>query len=163
MAKQNPQGDLLDRVIANITEDQQALKEQNELIEKAKSYKAEIVNRLRDSKRDLATFAKYATPEQQKRLEELGMDVEELGGGLNKEAQLALDILQKTPKGEMTNGALYEEYVKAIGNPEDAEDYTHFNIRCRSLFNSQKLIRVKQEGQKSQDALIRINGFKPNN
>lgn len=160
----HPNDGILDRVIANITEDQTALNEQTELIEKAKSYKREIQDRLRDSKRDLVTFVKYANPEQLKRLEELQIDVEALGQTLNKVAEVAFDILSKTDKGEMTNGALYEAYVKTFKNPDDAFNYTEFNIKCRTLFNSQRLIRIEQKNAKStRDHIVRINGFKAKN
>ncbi len=156
------QDNLLDRVIANITEDQKALDGQNELIENAKSYKAEIASRIRDSKRDLVTFVKYATPEQLKRLEELNIDLENTGQGLNKVAELALEILDKAPKGEMTNQALYNEYVKTFKHPQDAFNYTEFNIKCRSLFNSQRLIRKgPTDAKSSRDHIISINGFRP--
>ena len=158
------QDNLLDRVIANITEDQKTLDGQNELIEKSKSYKAEIVSRIRDSKRDLVTFVKYATPEQLKRLEELNIDLEGTGQGLNKVAELALEILSKVPKGEMTNQALYNEYVKTFKHPQDAFNYTEFNIKCRSLFNSQRLIRKEPaDAKSSREHIISINGFRPNN
>lgn len=156
-----PSDGILNRVIANMTEDALSLKEQSELIEKAKSYKREIQDRLRDSRRDLVTLVKYASPDQLKRLKELHIDVEELGQSLNKVAELAFDILQKTAKGEMSNGDLYEAYVATFKNPEDAFSYTEFNIKCRSLFNSQRLIRIEVEGKKSRDYIVRINGFTP--
>ncbi len=160
-AESHPNDGILDRVIANITEDQTALNEQNELIENAKSYKREVQDRLRDSKRDLITFVKYASPDQLKRLEELGIDTQDLGNGLNKVAELAFETLSKTPKGEMTNGDLYESYVTSFKNKEDAFNYTEFNIKCRSLFNSQRLIRIESKDAKSsRDHVIRINGFK---
>ena len=160
----HPNDGILDRVIANITEDQKALDEQNDLIERAKSYKREIQDRLRDSKRDLVTFVKYASPEQLARLKELEIDVEALGHSLNKVAELAFDILSKSSKGEMTNGALYDAYVKTFKNADDAFNYTEFNIKCRTLFNSQRLIRIESKDAKSsRDHVIRINGFKAKN
>ena len=162
VSKTPQQDDLLDRVIANITEDRLALKEQNELIEKAKSYKAEIVGRIKDLRRDLSTFVKYATKEQLERLKKLDINIEDLGSGLNPVAQQALDILQEQPKGEATNGDLYQMYHALQKNKEEAVSYTSFNIKCRSLFNSQRLIRIKPKDAKlSQDHIIRINGFKP--
>jgi len=160
VSKAHPNDGILDRV----TEDQTALNEQNELIDKAKSYRKEIQDRLRDSKRDLVTFVKYASPEQLKRLEELQIDVEALGHSLNKVAEVAFDILSKTDKGEMTNGALYEAYVKTFKNPDDSFNYTEFNIKCRTLFNSQRLIRIEPKNAKStREHVIRINGFKVKN
>lgn len=154
---------MLDRVIENITQDQTALDEQNKLIDDARSYKREIQDRLKDSKRDLVTFVKYATPEQLKKLETLGIDAEDLGQGMNKVAELALEILSQSQKGEMTNGALYDAYVKTFKSPDDAYTYTEFNIKCRSLFNAQKLLRKEvKDAQSTRDFIISINGFKKN-
>ena len=162
--KQQAQDDLLDRVIANITEDQIALKEQDELLEKVKSYKKEIVDRIRDSRKDLVTFVKYATSDQLQKLKELEIDVEDLKDGVNKVAQMAMDILEKTPKGEMTNGLLYEAYQKSFKDKNDAFNYTEFNIKCRSLFNSQRLLRKEtKDAKSSREHVISINGFKPKN
>ncbi len=162
VSKTPKQDDLLDRVISNITEDRMALKEQNELIDKAKSYKAEIVGRIKDLRRDLSTFVKYATDEQLERIKELDINIDDLGNGLNKVAQQALDILQKQTKGEATNGDLYQMYHALQQNKEDAESYTSFNIKCRSLFNSQRLIRIEpKDAKSSREHIIRINGFKP--
>lgn len=154
---------LLDRVISQLAEDEQALDEQVELINKAQSYKREINKRVQELRRDLATFVKYASDEQLERIKELGIEPEDLGRSFNNVAEMAFDIMQKAPKGEMTNGALYEEYVKTFKNPDDAFNYTEFNIKCRSLYNSQRLLRVEIEGKKSRDFIIRVNGFKPSN
>ncbi len=158
------ENNLLDRVIANMTEDKKALDEQNKLIENAKSYKQEIVNRIRESRKDLLIFVKYATPKQLERLNTLNIDLEETGQGPSKLAQLVMDILEKTPKGEMTNDELHIAYVKSFKNENEASNYSAFNIKCRSLFNSQKLIRIEpKDAKSSRDHIISINGFIPQN
>lgn len=162
--KKEAQDNLLDRVIANITEDQIALREQNDLLDKVKSYKKEIVDRIRDSRKDLVTFVKYATPDQLQKLKDLEIDVEDLKDGVNKVASLALEILEKTPKGELTNGELFEAYQKRFKNKDDALNYTEFNIKCRSLFNSQRLLRKEtKDAKSSREHIISVNGFKPKN
>ena len=59
----------------------------------------------------------------------------------------------------MTNGELYDTYVKSLKNPNDAFSYTEFNIKCRSLFNAQRLLRKKgKDDTSSRDHIISING-----
>ncbi|KXJ04377.1 hypothetical protein AC249_AIPGENE3761, partial [Exaiptasia diaphana] len=110
-----------------------------------------------------ATFVKYASPTQLEKIEEMGLDTDDLGQSLNSVAEVAFDIMQKSEKGEMTNGELHDAYVAQFNNPEDALSYTFFNIKCRSLYNSQRLLRIEVEGKKSRDFIIRVNGFTPNN
>jgi hypothetical protein len=160
-AEQDQYTVLLDRVIGQLAEDELALKEQQDLIDNAQSYKREIQTRVRELRRDLATFVKYASPEQVEKIKEMGLDTEDLGQSMNKVAEIAFEIMQEAQNSEMTNGALYEAYVAKFNNPGDAYDYTQFNIKCRSLYNSQRLLRVEVEGKKSRDFIIRINGFQP--
>lgn len=160
--KKQQDGDLLDRVIVNFTEDQKALQEQSKLIEDARSYKNEIKDRLKDSKRDLVTLMKYASDQQLKKIDALNIEFTEYSKGLNPVAESALKILEKHPKGAMTNEALYDEYVKGLPSPTSAYTYTEYNIKLRSLFNSQKLIRDEtKDAISSREHIIRINGFKP--
>jgi len=154
------QDNLLDRVISNITEDQKALDEQNELIESAKSYKREIIDRIKDSRRDLIAFAKYASDEQLEIIKSLNIDLENSGQGLSNIAQLVLDILQKQPKGLMNNGDLYTAYLNSLSDKDATCTYTAFNIKCRSLFNSQRLLKSESKDSKSsREDIISINGF----
>ncbi len=160
--EKNNDGNLLDRVIINFTEDQKALEEQSTLIEDAKSYKNEIKDRLKDSRHDLVTLMKYATDEQIKQINELGIDLEDASRMTNPVATLAIEILEKQEKGSMTNEALYEAYVKTFKSPDDAFTYTEFNIKCRSLFNSMRLIREEPtDASSSREHIIKINGFRP--
>ena len=46
-------------------------------------------------------------------------------------------------------------------NPKDAFNYTEFNIKCRSLFNTQRLLRTKSSSGSSRDDIISLNG-RPN-
>ena len=160
MAKQTGvQDNLLDRVIANITEDQKALEEQNDLIEKAKTYKREIVDRIKGLKHDLSTFVKYATEEQKKQIDELGLDVSESSGRgvLNPFSQIVLDTLTETKGNKMTNGDLYSAYVDSVTEGE-AEDYTQFNIKIRQLFNSGRISKKQIDPVKSnRDDIISLN------
>ncbi|MEM7086255.1 MAG: hypothetical protein AAF489_08745 [Bacteroidota bacterium] len=65
----------------------------------------------------------------------------------------------ETKDNQMTNSELYEAYVKTFKNPEDAFGYSDFNIKCRPLFNSQRLLRKKGKDPKSsKDDIISLNG-----
>ena len=80
-------------------------------------------------------------------------------GSLNEIAQQAFDTLKNSKKGEMTNGELYEEYLKKAG--DDPIKYGMFNIKLRSLFSNMRLLRVEPEDSvNSRDHIIRVNGFK---
>lgn len=151
---------VLDTLLNHLAQDQKEMEVQNELIRKAQEIKKDILLRIRDVRNDLKTFSKYASEEQIKRLKELGFDQQTFSHTLNREAQLAMDILQKTPKGEMSNGALYDAYCATFKNVNEASTYAQFNIKCRSLFNTQKLLRITKEGTSSKEDLIRINGFR---
>ena len=55
---------------------------------------------------------------------------------------------------------MYDGYVKSLKNKEEeAVKYSAFNIKCRSLFNTQKLIRTKGKDPKSsREDIISLNG-----
>jgi hypothetical protein len=142
MAKQvNP----LDAVIENITADQLILAEKNTVIETAKEEKKTIENRIKEYRKDLSVFIKYATEEQVAQIEELGLDVSESSGRgtLNKISQMTLDALTEAKGNKMTNGKLYETYIDSLGKDEEADSYSLFNVKIRQLF-SQKRIEKKQ-------------------
>lgn len=150
---------IIDVLIGNIHEDQNLLKETEVKIEEAKEAKRAIVGRLKDYRNDVSVLLKYADEAQQKKIEELGFDFSESERGLNPVASLALDILMKAKGNQMTNGELYDAYVKTFKNEEDAFSYTEFNIKTRSLFNTQRLLRKKgKDDQSSRDNIISING-----
>ena len=59
----------------------------------------------------------------------------------------------------MSNAQLYEAYVKSLKNKDDAVNYTEFDIKCRSLFNTQRLLRKKGADPKSScEDIISLNG-----
>lgn len=150
---------IISNLIENINVDQGLLEKIEETIEKAKQEKREIAGRLKDYRKDASTFLKYADEDQRKKMEELGFDFSESEQGLNAVAQLAYDLLVKAKDNQMTNGELYENYVKTFKNKEDAYNYTEFNIKCRSLFNTQRLLRKKSKDAKSsREDVISLNG-----
>jgi len=150
---------IVDVLIENITTDQNLLSEADKAIEKAKEDKRDIVDRLKDYRKDLSVLLKYTNEEQKKKIEELGFDFSESSSGLNLVAQTALDIILKVKGNKLTNEALYIAYVGTHKKESDAVSYTEFNIKCRSLFNSQKLVRTKGKNSKSsKDDVISLNG-----
>ena len=69
------------------------------------------------------------------------------------------ELIMKAKGNEMKNGEWYQAYVDTFENPEQAENYTFFNIKCRSLFNTQKLLRKKGSGPKNtREDFISLNG-----
>lgn len=148
----------IENLIQFIKEDQELLETANENIEKAKTEKRDITDRLKDSRRDVATLYKYATPDQKALLDELGFDMEQSSHGLNSVAQTALDILAKSKK-QLTNEELYNEYVASLGVGEEPVNYTQFNIKLRSPLNTQLIVKkVVDDGQGSRTDLIYLNG-----
>lgn len=150
---------IVDVLIENIGTDQELLKKADEAIEKAKADRRDIVDRLKDYRKDLSVLLKYANEKQKQKIEELGFDFSESSSGLNSVAQTALDIILKAKDNKLTNEALYKAYVETHEKESDAISYTEFNIKCRSLFNSQKLVRTKGKDPKSsKEDVISLNG-----
>jgi hypothetical protein len=151
---------IVDVLIENITTDHKLLKDAESTIEQAKDDKRDIVERLKDYKKDLLVLLKYANDQQKKKIDELGFDFEESKSGLNPVAQIALDIIMKAKDNTLSNFELYNKYVAYMFNKEGkTANYTEFNIKCRSLFNSQKLVRTKGKNSKSsKDDVISLNG-----
>ena len=59
----------------------------------------------------------------------------------------------------MKNGDLYNSYVATFKKSRDAVNYTEYNIKCRSLFNSQRLIRTKgKDAKNTREDIISLNG-----
>lgn len=152
-------GSIVDVLIENIKTDQELLTQSEKQIEEAKEAKRAVVDRLKDYKRDVSVLLKYADEAQQNRIKALGFDFSESEKGLNPVATVALDILMKIKGNQMTNEELYNAYVKTFKNPNDAFNYTEFNIKCRSLFNTQRLLRKKgKDDSSSRDNIISLNG-----
>jgi len=146
-------------LIENIKTDQTLLETTETKIDEAKEEKRAVVDRLKDYRRDISVLLKYANDEQQQQIEELGFDFSESERGLNPVASLALDLIVKTKGNRLSNEALYNAYVATFKNKEDAFNYTDFNIKCRSLFNTQRLLRTKNGDPKSsKEDIISLNG-----
>ena len=146
-------------LIENIKTDQELLKQTEVNIEKAKEEKRTVIERLKGYRKDLSVLMKYADDKHRKQIEELGFDLSESEHGLNTVASVALDIIMKVKGNQLTNEALYNGYVKSLKDENEAVNYTEFNIKCRSLFNTQRLLRKKGKDTKnSREDIISLNG-----
>jgi len=150
---------IVDVLIENIKTDQMLLEQTDAKIETAKDEKKAVVDRLKDYRRDISVLLKYADDSQQKKIEVLGFDLSEAERGLNAIASTVLDIIMKAKDNQLSNIELYDAYVKSLKNKEEAVNYTEFNIKCRSLFNTQRLLRKKGKDPKSsREDIISLNG-----
>ena len=150
---------IVDVLISTIKEDQMLLNVLEAKIEEAKNEKQVIVNRLKEQHRDLATLSKYADGTQQEKIKELGLVISEPQKSVNTVAVVAFDLIVKAKGNQLTNGALYDAYVKSVPKTEEVLKYSAFNIKCRTLFNTQKLIRTKGKDPKSsREDIISLNG-----
>jgi len=150
---------IVDILIENIKVDQTLLNALDAKIDEAKEEKKAIVDRLKDYRKDMSVLLKYADEDQQKKIESLGFDFAANEKGMNPVASIVLELIMKTEGNQMTNGALYEAYLKTLKNKDDAYSYTEFNIKCRSLFNTQRLLRKKGSDPKStREDIISLNG-----
>ena len=65
----------------------------------------------------------------------------------------------KAKDNQVTNADLFNTYSKTVKNDEECLSYTEFNIKCRSLFNTQRLLRKKGKDPKSsREDIISLNG-----
>jgi predicted nucleic acid-binding Zn-ribbon protein len=152
-------GSIVDVLIENIKTDQDALAEIEKQLSDIRENKRDITRRLKDYRKDISVLVKYTSEEQRKKLESLGFDLSDSERGLNSVASKAMEIVMKAKDNKITNGELYEAYKKSFKNEADALDYTHFNIKCRTLFNTQRLLRTEGKDPKSsRDDIISLNG-----
>ena len=150
---------IVDILIENIKTDQNFLAEVESNIEKAKDEKRAIVSRLKDYQKDISVLLKYADNGKKKELEDLGFDFSETERSMNPVASIAYEIITKVKGNQLTNAELYDAYVKSLKNKDEAVNYTEFNIKCRSLFNTQRLLRKKGSDPKStRTDIISLNG-----
>jgi hypothetical protein len=151
---------IVDVLIENIQTDQELLQEVEAKIETLKGEKSIVFERLKNLRKDVGVMLKYANETQQSKITELGFDIAEPQKSVNTIASVAFDIILKAKDNQMTNGDLYDAYVKSCQNKnEEAEKYSAFNIKCRSLFNTQKLLREKGADTKSsREDIIYLNG-----
>ena len=140
--------------------DQQLLEQTDAQIEKAKDEKRTIVDRLKDYRRDISVMMKYADETQRQKIEALGFNLSETDRGLNAIASFALDAVMKAKDNQIENGELYEAYAKSCKDKkQEPVNYTEFNIKCRSLFNTQRLLRKKgKDAKNSREDIISLNG-----
>ena len=151
---------IVDVLIQNIKTDQELLEQTDTKIEQAKEEKRTIVDRLKDYRRDISVMLKYADSKQHQKIEALGFDLSQADRGLNPVASFALDAVMKVKDNQIENGELYEAYVKSCKEKkQEPVNYTEFNIKCRSLFNTQRLLRKKGTDPKnSRSDMICLNG-----
>lgn len=151
---------IVDVLIENIKTDQELLEQTDAQIEKAKDEKRTIVDRLKDYRRDISVMMKYADETQRQKIEALGFNLSETDRGLNPVASFALDAVMKAKDNQIENGELYEAYTKSCKDrKQEPVNYTEFNIKCRSLFNTQRLLRKKgKDAKNSREDIISLNG-----
>jgi hypothetical protein len=150
---------IVDVLIENIKTDQDLLQTVEAKIENAKDEKQTIVNRLKEQQKDISVLLKYADEKQHAKIEALGFSFSDPLRGINNIASVALDLIMKAKNNQLTNQELYDGYVNSLKNKEDAAKYSEFNIKCRSLFNTQKLLRKKGSDPKSsKQDIISLNG-----
>lgn len=153
---------IVESLIQNIKEDQKLLEQADKEIEIAKDSKRVIGDRLKDYRKDILVLQKYANEKQLAKIEELGLDLSESSRSMNSVATTVLDIIMKAKDNKLTNAELYDEYVASLKNKDEAVNYTEFNIKCRSLFNTQRLLRKKGNDPKSSRTdIISLNGRVP--
>jgi len=151
---------IVDVLIENIKTDQQLLEQTDAQIEKAKEEKRTIMERIKDYRRDISVMLKYADDAQRQKIEALDLNLSDPFGGMNEIARFALDTVMKAKHNQIENGALYEAYAKSCKDKkQDPVNYAAFNIKCRSLFNTQRLLRKKGKDPKSsREDIIALNG-----
>jgi hypothetical protein len=150
----------LDALIENIKADRGLLEEQETILNKCKADKFEITQRLKDYRSDLRVFLKYATDKQKMEIEKLGLDTTSSSSNtVNQVVEIALKIMQE--KKKLTNGELFTAYEKGLPDGQTPENYTFFNIKIRSLFNRQVLVKTKGDDPKSSRTdIITLNEMK---
>ncbi|MGB0870960.1 MAG: hypothetical protein ACPGSD_15315 [Flavobacteriales bacterium] len=152
---------MIDSLILAIQTDQTLLTETESKISELKEEKRAIADRLRESKNDTLVLLKYLDDDQRKKIDALNLDLDTSSTRkeLNSVAQKAYEIILKHKDNRLTNLELFDAYLKSVPKDEEAFNYTAFNIKCRSLFNTQKLIRTKGSDPKSSKTdMISLNG-----
>ena len=151
---------VIDVLIESIKSDQELLISNDKQMEILKEERKEVANRLKGYRTDVTVLLKYADEKHKEQIEALGLDLSEsTSQSMNLVANLVMEIVMKAKDNTLTNGALYEAYVQAQKSPEEAVNYTEFNIKCRTLFNTQRLLRSKgKDATNSREDIISLNG-----
>lgn len=150
---------MIETLINNLKEDVDLLEQVEEQLSPLEVQKREISTRIKEHQRDAGVLIKYADENDREQLEELGFVIPSSITGLNEIATIALEAIIKSKDKKLTNDVLYKTYEKiAKDQGEEVVNYTEFNIKCRPLFNSQKLKREKGKDPKSsRDDMILLN------
>lgn len=155
----NKQESVVDVLIKNISEDQKLLALLDKKVQEAKDEKKEVADRMKDYRRDVGVLMKYSNDSQREKFEKLGFDFNESDANINAIASFTLKKLMHAKDNQMTNGALYAAYVDTFKNKDDAFTYSEYNIKCRPLFNTQRVLRKKApDSTNSRDDIISLNG-----
>lgn len=150
---------MIDVLIENITTDLNLLEEVEVKLKPLEVEKREISARIKEHQKDASVLIKYADDKHREQLESLGFYIPPSITGLNEVAALALEIVGMSKEKKLTNDALYKQYVQTAKQKEqEPVGYAEFNIKCRSLFNTQRLVRTKGKDPKSsRDDIIWAN------
>lgn len=151
---------MIDSLIENIKTDQELLADVDVQIGKSKQEKKDIQDRLKECYTDLQVFVKYMDDEQKVKLDELELDIKSIPSrNVNSVSSVAFDILVNAKDNTLTNLEWHEAYLKTLSADDKQISYTAFNIKCRSLFNTNKVLRTKGTDPKSsKDDMISLNG-----
>lgn len=151
---------MIDVLIENIKTDVEMLKDVEEKLEPLQTEKREISARIKEHQKDASVLIKYADEKDRAQLEELGFYIPPSITGLNEVASLALEIVGMSKDKKLSNDALYKQYVNTCKQKKEVPvGYAEFNIKCRSLFNTQRLVRTKGKDPKSsREDIISLNG-----
>ncbi len=152
---------MIDSLIENIKTDNGLLEEAELQIASAREAKRRISERLKEYRSDVYVLSKYLDDTQKAKLEELDLYPEESTrkSRMNSVAEIALELLIKAKDYALSNEAWYEGYIKMHPKEKETLSYSEFNIKCRGLFNTMKVLRTKGKNPKSsKDDMISLNG-----
>ena len=152
---------MIDNLIENIKTDKALLEEAELQIASAKENKRRISERLKEYSSDIRVLSKYLDDTQKAKLEELDLYPQSntTKTRMNIIAEGALEILIHAKDYKLTNEAWYNAFIKSHPNEKEHLSYSEFNIKCRSLFNTMKVLRTKGKNPKSsKDDIISLNG-----
>lgn len=151
---------MIDALIENIQNDKSLLQSVEAQMQSIKDERRAIVERLKESYADIHVFAKYMDETQQKKLDDLGLSEGSFSSRrTNPVVEKAFELICSAKDYKLTNQAWHEAYLKTLNKDEEQLSYTAFNIKCRSLFNTMKVLRTKgKDPSSSKDDVISLNG-----
>lgn len=152
---------MIDSLIENIKTDKGLLEEAELQIASAKETKRRISSRLKEYREDIGVLSKYLDDTQKSKLEALDLYPEQSTSRsrMNTVAEIALELLIKAKDYTLSNEAWYQGYIKTHPEEKEMLSYSEFNIKCRGLFNTMKVLRTKGKNPKSSKGdMISLNG-----